>query len=61
VVEEWLEIAVHGRGKERRFEVLPGRRGIAQVRGLLGVRGGISLVCRCGVVAEVFKPPPLPI
>jgi hypothetical protein len=59
-VEEWLEIAPHGRGACWRFKAHLSGRGIAQVNRLLGVRGGIWLVHCCGVLAAVSEPPPLP-
>jgi hypothetical protein len=60
VVEEWWEIAPHGSGAWRRFETLLAQSpAIAKVRGLLGVRGGIWLVNRRGVLTEVSEPPSL--
>lgn len=58
---ERLEIARMGAECGGDSRPTPGGAGIAQVGGLLGVRGGILVVCRRGVLAEVSEPPFLPI
>jgi hypothetical protein len=44
-------------------DLMPSRggAGIAQVDGLLGVKGSIGRACRRDVSAEVFRPLPLPV
>ena len=62
VVEGWLGIAPHGRGMLGEIRSSPVlARGLPWWAGCSGVRGGIWLVWRRGVLAEVSEPPSLPI
>jgi hypothetical protein len=61
VVEEWLEIPSHERWMRGGSRPSCSGAEIAQVGGLLGVKGGIWRACRRDVPPEVSKPPPLPI
>jgi hypothetical protein len=60
VVEGWLEIAGHGRGKWGRFGALLGRRGDCPGERVARGAGRHLVVCRRGVLAEVSEPPSLP-